>query len=134
MNFSLTETPWTEIPLDRDPPGQRSPPWTKTPTMDRDPPGQRTPGQRIYPLDRDPLSGQRSPWTETPRIETPHGQTNTCENIALRAVITVYCFIAMSDLGFHLGAKPKRQRTKLLFWLFLHNIFECFCLSKKLNV
>ena len=47
---SLTETPWTETLLDRDPPGQR-PPWTET-SLDRDPP------------DRDPQ-------TETPsRTET----------------------------------------------------------------
>ena len=48
--------PWTEIPLDRDPPGQRpswtEPPLTETPldreppSLDRDPPGQRPPGQR----------------------------------------------------------------------------------------
>ena len=42
--------PWTETPLDRDPPGQR-PPWTENP-LDRDPPG------------------QRPPWTETPHMVT----------------------------------------------------------------
>ena len=47
--------PWTEIPLDRDSPGQRLP-WTETP-LDRDPLGQRPPGidpQTDTPLDRDP--------------------------------------------------------------------------------
>ena len=56
---SLTDPPDRD-PLDRDLPGQR-PPWTEI-LLDRDPPGQRIP-------DRDPPgqrpAGQRPLWTET---------------------------------------------------------------------
>ena len=77
----MTETPWTQTTLDRDPPGHgtcgacwdrgphgQSPPWTETPqtetsldrdTLDRGPPWTET------SLDRD-SPGQRFPWTETP--------------------------------------------------------------------
>ena len=52
-----TETPWSEIPPDRDP--QTETPWTEIPpdrdSPDRDPPGQRLPDRD--PPDRDPLDG-----------------------------------------------------------------------------
>ena len=77
---SLTETPWIEPPLDRDPLGQRPPtnrdsPTDRDPPTDREPPGQRPPGQT-------------SPWTEIPPVNRI---TDRCKNITfpqlrLRAV------------------------------------------------
>ena len=50
-----------------DPPLDRDTPWTKIP-LDRDPPDRDLPGQR-------PPSGQRPPWRENPLwTETPSGQ------------------------------------------------------------
>ena len=64
---SKTETPWTEIPRDRDTPRQRYPQtetsWTET-HLDRDPAWTETPS-----------TGQKSP--------SPCEKTNTSENITL---------------------------------------------------